>query len=164
MKEIALTQGQVALVDDEDFERVMALAPWYALWYPECQLFKAVRNGKENGKPIIILMHRFVLDAPTGKEVDHRNHNTLDNQRENLRICTRSQNMGNVRKQTDRSSRFKGVSWYKRYQKWHVSICKDYNQQSLGYFTDEENAARAYNKAALEHFGEFAYLNEVTDD
>ena len=158
MKEIKLTQGQVALVDDEDFER-LAEYKWCAEWKPQRQVFVAVRHAAiSNNK---IYMHRQIMDAPPGMLVDHRNHKTLDNRRKNLRICTWSQNAANGRKQSHSSSRFKGVSWYKRFQKWRASIGKDGKDYNLGYFTDEEDAARAYNKAALAHFGEFALLNEV---
>ncbi len=108
-------------------------------------------------------MHRQIMGAPAGMVVDHVNHKTLDNQRENLRVCTQSQNNANQRK-TRGASRFKGVAWHKRTGKWHARIGKNGRRHHLGCFNNEALAAQAYNAAALEHFGEFALLNEVEHD
>ena len=158
MQEIELTQDQVALVDDEDCEWLSDFK-WCAQWRTPRKVFVAARNSGASNQTI--LMHRQITGAPLGKVVDHHNHNTLDNRRKNLRVCTWSQNAANGRKRLHSSSRFKGVSWYKRFQKWRASICKDGRDHHLGCFADESDAARAYNGAAVRMFGEFALLNEV---
>ena len=160
MKEVPLTQGQVALVDDEDFER-LSDHKWCAQWHPRRQLFVAVRSTPRPNR-MTILMARQVMNAPPGMEVDHRDHNTLNNQRGNLRICTVSQNQGNARNRAGCSSQFKGVCWDRQKQKWLARIRKNYKLHHLGRFNDETEAARAYNQAAVEMFGEFAHLNEAT--
>ena len=93
VKEIELTRDQVALVDDEDYP-VLIKASWYALprhnhWY--------AATSNSNGGPVTVYMHRVIMDAPDGMQVDHINHNGLDNRRRNLRICTQSENLRNRR-------------------------------------------------------------------
>lgn len=155
MKEIVLDNGDVALVDDVDFEQVNALT-WRCL-------FNKARNRKDAVTDIdrqLVYMHRFIAGEHAGP-VDHHDGNTLNNQRHNLRPCTRSQNGGN-RKTQKHSSRFKGVTFYKRDQRWvaHVSL-GDGKPKHLGYFDDEIDAARAYNEAAQKVYGEFAKLNQI---
>jgi hypothetical protein len=91
-------------------------------------------------------------------EIDHINGDGLDNRRENLRICNHQQNSGNQGPRGG-SSRFKGVCWHKNHRIWAAFIGIDFKQKHLGHFHTEEEAARAYDVAALEHFGEFAKLN-----
>ena len=88
-------------------------------------------------------------------------HKTLDNRRSNLRLCTRAQNQANKLKKPGCSSTFKGVSWNKAAKKWQASIRVSQKLIALGLFNDEVLAARSYNVAAVEHFGEFALLNEI---
>ena len=153
-KEIPLTQGQVALVNDEDYER-LSQQNWYAKWDPARNVFIAkTRNGPE-----VVYMHRIIMDAPKGRDVDHRNHDTLDNRRDNLRICTCAQNQYNQVPQRNRSSAFKGVYWRKDCNKWRAKIQINCRRIHLGNFESEIEAARAYDKAAVNHFGEFAYTN-----
>ena len=161
MREIPLTQGKVALVDDEDYEWLNQWK-WYVMW--DGHHWYAVRNSPyRNGKRHTIRMHRLIVGAQPGQVVDHKDSEvTLDNQRENLRFCTRSQNAMNAKKRCDGlSSRFKGVRWYKRDNNWMVRIGIDGKRIFLGYFDNEIEAAIAYNKAARERFGEFARLNVV---
>jgi len=106
-------------------------------------------------------MHRQIMQAPKGTDVDHVNHDTLKNVRSNLRVCTRSQHHANRKKGLGFTSRFKGVGWASKSSKWQARIKKDGKEANLGYFDDERDAARAYNRAAREHFGEFALLNDV---
>jgi len=154
MKTIQLTQGKVALVDDADYEWLNQYK-WHAIkdhntWY-------AVRGISRNGSYTTISMHRVILGLEPGdkRETDHKNHNGLDNRQDNIRICTHSQNQQNKSLQKNHSSQFKGVRWHKRCNKWQTQIGHKY----LGLFTSEVEAAKAYDAAAKEYFGEFALLN-----
>lgn len=109
------------------------------------------------------LMHRIFLNCPKGLLVDHRNHNTLDNRKENLRIATRAQNMWN-RKNTCGSSKYKGVYWHKSSKKWQCAAYLDNKGIFIGTYETEELAAKAYNIKALELYGEFACLNIIEGD
>jgi hypothetical protein len=160
MKEIPLTKGYVALIDDGMYEE---LSQWK--WYASSDKSgpKAVRNTRPNkeGKRAIVLMHRQITCAPPGMDVHHKDHDTLNNQEENLVVCTRGQNAANMRKRIGGSSRFKGVCWREARGRWQARIMVNYCTNHLGYFDDEVEAARAYNVAALYHFKEFALLNDV---
>lgn len=160
MKQIRLTQGEFAIVDDEDFERLSKFK-WHISkrgnkrkhWYAE-------RLIREKGKNIRFNMHRVLLDVPNGMEIDHRNGNGLDNRKCNLRICTRSQNQANSTAHGG-SSKYKGVCWHRRDKIWESYIQPNGKMIYLGSFDSEVEAARAYNKAAVEHFGEFANINLI---
>jgi HNH endonuclease len=156
VKTIPLTQGKVALVDDADYE-VVSKFKWYAL--KSRHTFYAVRNfPKGNGKQGLIRLHRFLL--PGHPEIDHRDGDGLNNQRENLRPATRSQNeWGACHKRRGVSSVYRGVSWYSRDKKWLSYIHVSGKGKHLGYFLSEEDAARAYDTAARKYFGEFASPN-----
>lgn len=156
-KQIALTQGKFAIVDDMDFE-VLSKFKWYA-W---CMrgAFYAMRNiRKEDGKKTTIAMHRQILgEYRSGVHIDHVNHNTIDNRRCNLRPCDNQQNHFNMKTKTG-SSRFKGVCWDKSRQKWTCSIAKSGKSIHIGRFIDEIEAAKAYDIKAKDLHGEFALLN-----
>lgn len=157
MKEIKLTQGKVALVDDEDFEYFNQWK-WYAA--KGRRTFYAQRNGyNENGK-YIIHMHREILGL-TDPEIfcDHRDTDGLNNQKHNLRTATRTQNNANKKSSKSSTSSFLGVSYHKSRNNWRATIFKDYKQIHLGSFKTEIEAAKAYDKHALEIHGEFANLN-----
>ena len=160
-KQIELSKGRGALVSDEDCVRVNQYS-----WY-----YRSTAGGKEHairdewvpkggGKRRLVQMHRFILDAPTGMQVDHINHNRLDNRRENLRICTGSQNKMNSKKYKNSSSLYKGVSWCSSTNKWKAQIRCDSKLYYLGVYADEWKAAEVYNKAALEKFGEYVRVNK----
>jgi len=112
-----------------------------------------------------IAMHRYIYELingeiPIGLEIDHINHNGLDNRIKNLRLVTKTQNQMNS-KITLASSRFKGVTFDKQTEKWRSRIWVDNKPICLGRFSVEIEAAEAYNKAAIKYHGEYAYLNEI---
>ena len=106
------------------------------------------------------LLHRYLLRPEIGMHVDHINGNRLDNRRENLRVCTHSQNHMNKSSCRGRS-KYKGAYWWPQKGKWKSSIKVNGKDKYLGLFLTEEDAAKAYNQAALKHYGEFARLNNV---
>jgi hypothetical protein len=154
MKEIQLTKGQCAIIDDDDFERVSKFR-WYAQWSEGMKAYRACRSF--NGQSIYL--HRFIMDAPSGMVVDHINHDMLDNRKENLRLATHAENMRNRRATPKNTSGYKGVSWSSFYKVWKVQIQKDGKSQFIGCFIDPVEAAKAYDVKAKELFGEFAFLN-----
>lgn len=144
MKEIPLTQGKSALVDDEDYPR-LSKPRWYAqkdgrTWY-------AGRHSQTDpaGNRHLILMHRAIIDLPKGMEIDHINGNGLDNRKENLRVVTKRQNQQNwhIRK----TSKYPGVGWHKGKGRWQAQIRIKGKKTHLGYFTDELEAATTYSVA-----------------
>ncbi len=158
MKKIPLTQGKFAIVDDIDYSFLMQRKWRFNQGY-------AVRSSRKSeglNKRIAILMHRVVLSRKLGhsnfEETDHKNQNELDNRRGNLRPSSRLENSANSKSRPG-TSKFKGVYWNKLNKKWCAQIKFDGKKKHLGYFTDEVEAAKEYNKAALKYFGEFAYLN-----
>lgn len=157
MKEIELTQGKVAIVDDEDFEYI---SQWKWCYHSAGY---AVRAEGKRGKQVHIYMHREILKPPSGMFTDHVNGDRLDNRKINLRSCNDSQNASNKGLQKNNTSGYKGASWCNKYKKWLSSITFTKNRRVskkfLGYFKSAEAAARAYDKAAREKFGEFARLN-----
>lgn len=149
MKEIPIKNTTlIALVDDEDYLRLIDLGPWYL------HHGHAVIHGYKGGS----CMQHYILN-PGENELDHVNHNTLDNQKSNLRIATRSQNCANRRKFKNNKSGFIGVIWHKHIQKYQAYISKDKKITHLGSFTDPVEAAKARDAKAKEFFGEFAKLN-----
>lgn len=160
MKKIPLTQGKVALVDDKDYEALMKWK-WFYLTSPISKLGYAARTVKVNGKRKHILMHRVILNTPFGYQTDHVNGDGLDNRKVNLRIATRSQNQCNTNKRQDNTSGFKGVSWHKQNKRWQAYIGLKAKQIYLGLFKDKDEAALAYNEAAIKLHGEFAHLNQI---
>ena len=164
-KKIPLTQGKFAIVDDKDYKKVSQYKWQYCLVGKNrdrgCVMWRGWQ--KERKRKQTIIMSRLIMDAPKGRVVDHKNGNTLDNRRGNLRICTNQQNLFNqkLRRLKYRSSQYKGVSYFKRVKKWTAQICFNCKSIHLGYFDIEKEAAIAYNKAAAKYFGEFARLNNV---
>ena len=159
MKQIELTQGKVALVDDADFEELNQYK-WHAVNFKGH--FYAVGNShQKNGKQHQNYMHRQILGLELGdkRDADHQNHNTLDNRQDNLRIATRRQNQMNQKSTPNTSSKFKGVTWNKQWKKWKVQISIGGKRLFLGYWNIEEVAALAYDMVAIREHGEFACLN-----
>lgn len=153
--EIPLSQGQAALVDEEDVP-LLGKIKWHVHRHRNGAMYA---TGRIRGVKKKILMHRLLLGVTDGVEVDHKDGNGLNNTRDNLRVCTRTQNMRNTRKRRS-LSKFKGVAFQKDRPKtpWMAGIfCgKKFN---LGRYATEEEAAKAYDAAAAEFFGEFAKLN-----
>ncbi len=165
MKTLQLTQGKVALVDDEDYVLV-ASYKWRAKSHGRTAYAHAHTRGPHAAQKTI-LMHRLITGAKPGQQVDHVNGDGLDNRRENLRFASQRQNMQNrTYKQAGTTSRFRGVSWREDARKWRATIGAgpigaDGHAKVLylGYFACEEAAARAYDAAARQHFGAFACVN-----
>lgn len=153
MKYIPLTNGGNAIVDNEDYKKVSKLK-WYRC---KGDGRESARSTKKNA----ILMHSFLMEPPKGMLIDHKNGNGLDNRRYNLRICTNAENSRNARKSIKNTSGYKGVIWHKASKKWYARINFNYRRISLGYYNDVVDAARAYDAAAKELFGEFANLNFI---
>jgi hypothetical protein len=158
MKEVILTQGKVAIVDDVDFVQ-LSKYKWCATYNPVRGIHTAIRNGKGGS----VYMHRQIMDAPKGTDVDHINRNPLDNRRCNLRFATRSENLQNAPKRVNNTSGFKGVIWCKSVNKWRAAIGFRGAKLILGYFDHKTEAAEAYDRKATELFGEFAFLNTARE-
>lgn len=155
---IALTQDQFALVDAADYEWLNQWK-WCAKWSNCTRSYYAVRNG---AKHETIIMHRVILGLVSGDGVkgDHKDHDTLNNRRSNLRPCSQRQNIQHQRRRSNNTSGYKGVYFCKPLSKWAAMIQTEITgSRHLGYFYDAIIAARAYDAAALAHFGEFAVLN-----
>ncbi len=148
MKQIALTQGEFALVDDDDYENLIRFK-WSIIKLKRRSYARSVIVGKH------YYMHRLIMDAPAGVEVDHVDHNGLNNSRSNLRFATRVQNIHNSRKRTDNKSGHVGVYWNKAHQKWNCQIGINGKRVFLGHSSDINEASEMYKKAAKNHFGEF---------
>lgn len=165
MREISLTQDKVALVDDEDFERLNQFK-WYAHRQRGGKFYagRTVHTGHGRGGPHYMLhMHRFLLGLAKNQQGGHRDGNGLNNQKYNLRPCSDGQNAKNRRKRSDSASPFKGVTWNTKAHKWYASIHGEGKRWHLGSFPDPVSAAKAYNNAARNLHGEFASLNTIPD-
>jgi hypothetical protein len=160
MLRLTLPGGTVALIDDAD-QLLIAGFPWRILHAKNTDYVHAW-NGNMH-----LYMHRLIAGAGPKYQVDHRNGNGLDNRRLNLRIANGSQNRANqgpLRMRNGRTSQYKGVSWDDSRQRWAASIHVNRKTRALGRFTDEADAARAYDRAALDTWGQFARLNFPIDN
>lgn len=156
-KYISLTKGKFAQVDDEDFEYLNQWK-WYAFWNGNSQWYAARWTRKSEGSRRRITIQEQLIGV---KNVDHIDQDGLNNCRSNLRLATQAQNLRNTSSRLNSSSRFKGVS-LRPNGKWKAQIQINGCNKHIGYFDTEEEAATAYNEAALQDHGEFACLNEVT--
>ena len=151
MRQIELTQGQVALVDDEDHEELNQYK-WHAAKIRNSCYARRHFRGSEGKKGIKAMHHEIMGIPPEGFMMDHINGLGTDNRKENLRFVTRRQNAQN-RVFWESTSQYPGVSWYAPYTKWMARIQINYKQKNLGYFIDEKEAFNAY-KQAVEALGE----------
>lgn len=153
MKQIPLSKGAFALIDNDMYDELMAVS-WslnnsgYAIHW-----FSDPKTGKRRG----LLMHRYIMDAPSHLQVDHIDRNRLNNTRKNLRFATKSQNQANKDIQINNTSNYKGVVWNRN--KWEARIGYQHRRISLGRFDNPELAAMHYDAASKMLFGEFAGLN-----
>jgi hypothetical protein len=155
MREIPLTQGKIALVDDEDF-KMLNKYKWIADRVDK--KFYAARNGLNKNKGHV-RMHRQIMNFPIGFEIDHVDGNSLNNQRANLRVCTSSQNKCNAGKQINNTTGYLGVCFYKRDGNFQADITLNKKTHFLGRFTTAIDAAKVYDIAAKKYHGKFAKTN-----
>jgi hypothetical protein len=161
MKRISLTRGKFAIVDDENYEWLIAMGNWCCSTggYAVLNINHKKPNGKcGNSKK---WMHREIMNPPSRLNVDHINGDKLDNRKSNLRVCTHSENMKNRKTSKNSISELKGVIAHKPSGKWVAQIKSNKIRYYLGFFEDKYEAAKAYNAAALKYHGEFAKLNEI---
>lgn len=163
MKYIQLTKGKITVVDDEYYD-ILSQYKW------QCHNNYAKRAGpRRNNKQTKIYMHRVVMELsgitiPSEMQIDHISRNKLDNRKENLRIASRAQNQRNHSIRNSNTSGYKGVYWHTKANKWVSQINIDGIGTHLGLFSNIIHAALAYDRAAKEHHGEFAFLNFPSDN
>lgn len=162
MRYVSLTKGQVALVDDADYEWLDQWT-WKARWHGRREIWDAVRMLYSDGKQRELRMSRLIVGAPDGLMVDHINGDTLDNQRHNLRLATNQQNQHNqTRLRRDNTTGYKGVTQL-RAGNYLAQLYLDGVRIRLGVRVEKHEAAILYNEGALLHFGEFAALNRIEE-
>lgn len=156
MKEIQLTRGQVAIVDDGDFDE-LSKYNWQAV--KKGRVTYAGRNAIQGEKRGRIYMHRQILKTKSGIEVDHISGDGLDNRRSNLRECTHADNSRNRGANSNNACGYKGVFWVEHAKSWRARIKVNGKAIHIGYFKVLEDAARAYDATAKKYFGEFSGIN-----
>lgn len=159
--EIDLGKGHVAIIDDEDADLVAGFK-WYGMKV-EGKVYAAGWKHLPPGR-FFVHLHRLITNAQPGEIIDHADRDPLNCRRSNLRRATRQQNVWNngpTRKQG--TSKYKGVFLCRKTGRFRARIVYNRRQIYLGYFKREEDAARAYNAKAAELFGEFAYLNPISE-
>lgn len=155
MSKIKLTRGFFSLIDSEDLEKVSNHSWCIHKNGKQGKVYAAARINKS-----LFLLHRFILGINNKKiQIDHINGDTLDNRKLNLRICFQKENLRNSNKHLDSKNKYKGVFYNKRNKNWRSVICKDYKRYEIGSFKTQKEAAKAYDKKAIELFGKFAKLN-----
>jgi hypothetical protein len=157
MKSIPLCNGQSALVDDQDYAACLRFS-----WYPHDKGYARAYVGGGRRSPQYIYLHQFIGGRMgLTSQVDHKDRNGLNCQRDNLRPATDTQNRANSKILASNTSGYKGVSWHKRAGKWAAAIQFKGKKYHLGLFHLAAEAAEAYNAAAVKFFGEYASLNEI---
>ena len=163
MKKIPLSRGRFALVDDEDYDWLMSWK-WHLVVDRNNCAYAIRHTGTVNGERGIIRMHRLLMNTPSGMEVDHADGDGLNNQRNNLRNCSKAENQRNKKRQANNTSGFKGVvidyeNRLKRRKRIRAKIGYNGKVILLGRFSTVVDAAKAYDAKAKELYGEFARLN-----
>lgn len=159
---IPLSGGKTSICDKSDF-KIISKHIWYAAKSANSDdLFYAYSNVKlKSGEKRTIKMHRIILDLKESEIADHKNHDGLDNRRENLRMCSLSQNAYNKRIQRNNSSGYVGVHWMEKIKKYEAYFWINKKKHKVGYFKDLEEAVFERNKAVKTHHGEFANIQEI---
>ncbi len=152
IRRIPVTRGRFAIVDGADYYRLVRFR-WHAVFNSKTFYAARIERGKT------IKMHREIMRAPKELVVDHVDRDGLNNRRDNLRLCSAAENGRNTGSNARGTSKYKGVHWHKRIRKWAAAIQYDKKVYHIGYFSDEVEAAEAYDKKAREFFGEYGYLN-----
>lgn len=155
---IPLTRGQWAIVDDEDYE-IISRVKWIAR--PCLNTIYAEGVFPHQGKEIRVSMHRLILNAVRGQIVDHIDMDGLNNRRSNLRFCTHSENMRNMRIRKNNTSGFRGVCWCNTHKYFVSYISVNKNRITIGRFKAAIEAAKSYNECAVKYHGAFASLNKI---
>jgi hypothetical protein len=156
---IVISKGLHTAVDDDVLDLFSTLK-WQAMYDSHTKKYYARCHQRIDGKDKTVLIHRIIMGAKKGEIVDHINGNTLDNRRQNLRICTNAENCRNKKIHSDNQNGFKGIRKHKNF--WQAKVTKDYKDYYAGSFKTPLEAAIAYNKKAKELFGEFAKLNVIS--
>jgi len=151
MKTILMTNSGVALVDDDDYEFLSRIT-----WYSDTKGYARHRVRFSSTEVITLRMHRVIMKAGKGIEVDHIDGNKLNNQKFNLRFATDGENKRNQKMYRNNTSGLKGVTWHKDKKRWTVQIGLDGRKLWLGQFRDREDAAKCYADAAIKYHGEFS--------
>lgn len=157
-KYIQLNKNKKAIVDDEDFAKLNQYR-WYVI--SKGNYLYVRKSDYHKGVRKVTYLHHLILPPKKGYEIDHINHNALDNRRCNLRYCTKSQNQQNMRVRKNCLSKHKGVTWDRARQKYKASIYAYGQNHNIGRFDDENIAAIAYKNKAIELFGDYAYTELV---
>lgn len=152
MKTIQLTQGQVTIVDDDDFESVSKYK-WYA--QRRRNTFYAVRHIKSGDKYINLQLHRFLMNPKTGMCVDHRDCNGLNNQRMNLRVCTHAENTRNLRHKRKNAAKYRGI-YMSSSGKYIAKVRFNYKQYNSRSFPTSDEAITAHREMIRSLHGEFS--------
>jgi hypothetical protein len=158
MKEIKLTQGKLALVDDANYEWLNQWNWYYQKGYKTGYAYRNIGTPPHRKH---IQMHRLIMQTPPEMEVDHIDLDGLNNQRHNLRNCFHAHNAMNCKRYRNNTSGYKGVYWFKRAHVWVARITFNQKMLFLGYFHNPKEAAKAYDQKAIELFGEYARINGI---
>lgn len=152
MKVIHLDKGQSTKVDDEDYEELIKYS-WHAHWCKGTGTFYVYGGIYIDGKRKSVQMHRFILKSKKNDVVDHKNHDTLDNQKSNIYNATHQKNQRNKRIAKNNTSGFAGVCWHKFNKKWHAYIKVNRKNIRLGYYDNKEDAVKARKEGEVKYWG-----------